>query len=455
MKRHRRELRIVLLWVGMLAWSAVAPPAEAGQRCRIVKMDDRVIEGEVVEETPEGYRIRVRGGITMLVHRHEVRRVEALGSAEASAPVGGAPEPAGIRLGPAALVSDADIRTILGPEPDLKLSDIEAGAVDMEAPLETDRASLDQMIRLAGGEKVAKTLETDHFVFVYTSPREDAMRLAARLESIYRWNVRFMEMCGLAPRRPEFRLEIFFFGTFKEYEGYMSNMGWLERDALGFYMPGNNRSAFFDVRDYPPFAQLVKELKEAKVDGRRRQAITNRINRRADHFNLTVVQHEAAHHIHFNIGVFPRRADIPRWMGEGLAQMFEVPPSEAGAALGTTNHYRLYEFRSVYGGDPDNREMKRLPIDLRLFIVDDREWKGGQSYSMGWALNHYLWKKHRQGYARWMQRLSQLEEDSQFSPTDRQAAFEDALGVPIDEQFEKDFLEFMNSIALKKSVIPD
>jgi len=40
-----------------------------------------------------------------------------------------------------------------------------------------------------------------------------------------------------------------------------------------------------------------------------------------------------------------------------------------------------------------------------------------------------------------------------LSLTEKQQQFEDCFG-PIDEDFEKDFLKFMNSIQLRRSALP-
>jgi hypothetical protein len=448
-----RFLTPAVVAAGLFLLAVAMPSASADTKgwYRIVTLDKKVHEGEVIEERPDAYVIKDRRGPTVTIPKKQIREMTPLadpapaasaGAVSAGAAPAGGKSAAG--AGPERLnVTDAEIQQILGDEPVDVDEDEELGAdVTQELPVNED--SVRQMEAIAGAN--CKRLIKPHFVFVYTSDKESANELAARLESVYRWNWKFMEMMGLKPRHPEYKLEIFFFGTHEEYQGYQANQGFVSEGALGFYMRTNNRSAFFDMQTWPTIANLKEQLKQA--DGETRRYIGNRVARWTEHMNLEVVQHEAAHHVHFNIGLFPARGQLPRWMTEGLATMFEVPPGKSGASLGATNHYRLYQFRQIYG-----KKGERLP-DLRLFIVDDRLWSGGNSYPLGWALNHYLYRRYRDKYSLWIQRLSAREEDVQVSETDRQKEFEDIFG-PVDEKWTKNFISYIADIELKMSEIPE
>ncbi|MBL8880794.1 MAG: DUF1570 domain-containing protein [Phycisphaerales bacterium] len=157
---------------------------------------------------------------------------------------------------------------------------------------------------------------------------------------------------------------------------------------------------------------------------------------------------QSAHHIHFNMGVFNRKGDHPRWLTEGLAQMFEVPPGRSGSGLGTTNNYRLYEYRAIYGKDP-----QRLG-DLREFIVNDGRWEGGRSYSYGWALVQYLMRDQKPKFAKFMQRQAAREDEVELSETEKQQEFEDLFGV-VDDKYRKKFSDYVNDLPLKISELPN
>ncbi|MBI5863335.1 MAG: DUF1570 domain-containing protein [Planctomycetes bacterium] len=166
-------------------------------------------------------------------------------------------------------------------------------------------------------------------------------------------------------------------------------------------------------------------------------------------YNAEVVQHEAGHHIHFNLGVFPRNtAELPTWAVEGLATMFEVVEGEAGASYGAINHNRLSQFRRIYG---ENGE--RIP-DMRIVILNNGWWNGFPAYSMGWALNHYLSRcaKHAEAYKKWMQLLAARDDGERIEFTELQRQFEQLFG-DIDDTWRQEFIDYMKTIQLKQSEV--
>lgn len=426
-----------------------APAAAAGKdlgRCRVTRMDGKTFEGPTIE-TASGYVVDSGKGIKVTLKRNEVKDVTPLGAGPVSS--GSASE-----AGPAAreLVLDAvvekltpeQIRAILGPAEKFTVLEEfgEATGNAMEAcPL--DQEGLEQMMRIAGPK--ADHLETPHFVFVYTSDRKMAQQLAARLEAVYRWNVFFMDSLGLPSKRPEYKLEVYFFGTHQEFRAYSAlARGGAPLGVLGFYLPDLNRSTFFVMHDWPPIAQQLEQLKDKNINGEDRRRIENRVNRWADSYNLEVVQHEAAHHIHFNIGVMPRQGYFTRWLGEGLAQMFEVEPTALGASLGVTNHERLKQFRQFVG----TRES--LPPEFfHEFLWDPYFQFGAQHYCIGWAVCNYLWKKDRENFKKFMRNYYEHDNpDELVDRNTRQKHWEEAFG-PLDEKWTKEFMKYMNTMQLK------
>lgn len=431
----------LVLW---LASSAAGQ--ESKGRCKVFPLSGQPMEGEVVDLGTE-YEITMTltgrdgkpgGSIKRKIAKTQVARIEVLG--EQAAAGGDAARGGSFR----APITDAMIQEILGSD-NIEVSSLDsedAAQQDVMGALDLDQSSVNDMLRIAGAR--AKTRETDHFVFVYTSDLDKASEQAANLERVYRWCVKFNEMMGIRSERPRSKLEIYFFGSQKEYDAYLALHGTMIQGTAGVYMRDTNRSAFYDLMKSDNVLQLLEALKNAPPDEARR--IRNRITRLQEDYNLRVVQHEAAHHIHFNIGTFPRLADIPRWVVEGLAQMFEIPLYDSGAALGTTNYLRLYQFRQIFGARGE-----RLP-DMKVVILNDGWWGanfGGGAYPMGWALNHYLLKRHREQYRQWMQHVADLEEHEDWNITDKQARFEELFGE-INEDWTKKFADYIASIELKR-----
>jgi hypothetical protein len=412
-----------------------------GRQYRVIQTNNREVTGQV-RELPDGrYEITTNIG-TIWLHKNQVRKIVPVEESSSDRSGG----PAGARR----RITDADIEQILGSD------NIEIGLpnfddqVDLRAPLDMDTHSVQEMLRIAG--RNAKILEKPHFVLVYTSDAEQAQELGSRLEAVYEWAVKYMEMLDI-PRttRPESKLEVFFFGTYEEYEAYQTLNGWSDLGAIGFYMRTNNRSAFFDMTTWPPYKVRLDRAKDPSVPWRERQRLKNTMARIIEHKNLEVIQHEAGHHIHFNIGIYPKGGDVPTWMVEGLAQMFEVPPSEVGGSLGATNHYRLALIRQLYGERGEG-----LP-PMRQFILNDGLWYqlGGAAYPIGWALVHYLYHEHREAYAQWAQLLAQRPDDfgERVDVSTKQEQFEEFFGE-IDDEWIQDFKDYIAGIQLKRSVLP-
>ena len=231
--------------------------------------------------------------------------------------------------------------------------------------------------------------------------------------------------------------------------------------ALGFYRPSDNRSAFFELSTYPPIAMWLEAAKDTRLPYKQRQIARNKLNQWVEFNNMTVIQHEAGHHIDFNIGLFPSDVfndpdsfdSIPRWLVEGTTMMFEFPPTKAGASLGTVNHGRLDEFDKIYGRKDEHRRLS--PQQLKTFILDNSVFLrgGGSTYSLGWALVYYCWKEKRREFGQYVQIIAQREPGFDVSYTQREREFEDLLGR-VDEDWIDDWYEFLDGLLLKKSVLP-
>jgi hypothetical protein len=434
------RMRNILIAAGVLLGMAVVLPATAQEksgRYKVVLMNNSVVEGDLTE-VDGGYQIKNRYGILIKLKKSEVRRMEKLADAPAAAESENAPSVA------LAAISEEDILRVLGDDA-LEESDVESTMVDL-SPLPVDESSVSEMLKIAGAGASAQRLETDHFVLVYSSSKETARTLGARLESVYTWCHKFMDMLGIQAVRPDYKLEIYFYNTHQEFKAYGNNQGGVPDWAAGFYIRTNNRSAFFDLNDEPTVAGYKKQLENAHW--RQKQYWNNRIKRYSDFLNLSVIQHEAAHHIHFNVGIFPKKGDMPRFLTEGLAQMFELPPGKLGGGLGATNHYRLAQFHQQFnrkqGGNPN------AIIPLRTFITDDQNgWPA--AYPQAWALTNFLWKKHRDGFASYMQKMANREDGVEITETQRQQEFEDLFG-PCSELDEK-FKDYSLGLQFRRSAI--
>ena len=312
-------------------------------------------------------------------------------------------------------------------------------AVDLLPRLPINADSLTELHQAIGAD--AGVFESEHFVLVHTTRLHVVRKLAARLEAVYRANMRFMREMQLTSRRPAHKLEVLVFGTYEQFRAYQQRMGYTNKEILGFFEQADNRSVFFDLNTYPPIDVWQTELANlCRTNWPERRKIKQKLINNTEALNATAIQHEAAHQIHFNIGVLPPDGDAPTWLSEGLAQMFELPFLQCGATLKlSTNRCRLHEFIELHN-EPD----QILP-NLQRIITDDAHWLGGQDYSLGWALTNYLYIRKRQCFAGYLRWLTTQENPIANSSTTRRQDFERFFG-PLDERFVADFQEYMHHL---------
>ena len=319
---------------------------------------------------------------------------------------------------------------------------------DLLPRLPTNTGSLTELRQAIGA--TAGFFESEHFVLVHTTRLHIARKLAARLEAVYRANMRFIRELRLTSRRPTHKLEVLVFGTYEQFRTYQQRIGCANKEILGFFEQANNRSVFFDLSTYPPIAAWQTELANlCRTDWPQRRQIKQKLLNNTETLNATAIQHEAAHQIHFNIGVLPPNGDAPIWVSEGLAQMFELPFLQCGATLElSTNRYRLHEFLELHN-EPD----QILP-NLRRIVIDDAHWLGGQDYSLGWALTNYLYIRKRRCFAEYLRWLTTREAQVASTSTTQRQDFERFFG-PLDERFAADFQEYMHRLQARHTSKPD
>ncbi|MGD8452330.1 MAG: DUF1570 domain-containing protein [Phycisphaerae bacterium] len=443
---------LALLAFALLIWlPATASAQDLGEQ-RVQDMNGRWYQGQV-EEVSDGYRIKMSNGITVKLRKGEVKTMIPVeeGRSEESSP--GTPEAAENSF--RRYVADDEIEELL-TDITIDESDITDAGGDAFAELPVDEFSLEEMKRLAGPE--AQVLTTDHVLLVYTAKDDEARRLCARLERVWDWNMRYMKMLDVPMTVPDHKLEVYFFGSQKEFDAYQTNIGGNPtHNVLGFFRPDNNRSAFFDLHDWAYLEGARRAIENKNTPYKERQRLRNLVRRWVEYQNMQVVQHETGHHIHFNINLFPAdvfmnsesQASLPVWLVEGTTMMFEVPPTRSGASLGAINQGRLHEFRKYY------MHHQFSPDWVKAFILENGVWYagGGSSYPLGWAMVYYLFKEHRPEFAKYVRIIAAREPGVEISYTQREREFEDCFGR-IDEEWVSNWYEFLRNLPYKPSETP-
>src|SRR5262249_54816475 len=146
-----------------------------------------------------------------------------------------------------------------------------------------------------------------------------------------------------------------------------------------------------------PKGEVQKRAREQLVQSRLEIAQVNQQNeelfRKATQQLFRTMAHEAFHAYLANFVFPPSQGDVPRWLNEGLAQIFEEAALEGGALrVGQVESARLEKAQAAVR----NGELVSLPELLRSspsqFVVahgHDRR-SADRYYLTAWALAHYL-----------------------------------------------------------------
>ncbi|UCD30056.1 MAG: DUF1570 domain-containing protein [Planctomycetota bacterium] len=354
-----------------------------------------------------------------------------------------------------------------------------------------NQAQENALLRATGPEFEIK--RTPHFLIAFDTERSLVNDLVSRLEYTYHAVYRFCKACKINARQPNHRLEVIFFNNREKYDRYSAGLAFASAGTYGMYYEPTNRSAFFNAINGPQMTtlyagiityqdrlnMLLKYLKNIKNNhtpmeiefnnGRcvlmtkkqvekeiasAQQSLKTLDKKRkvySEHINQTVIQHETAHQVLFNAGIHIRGAENPIWLVEGLACLFETPPSATGTGFAVINQQRLKDFRSAVAGSSSKHSLKSNDFlealrHSRITPLQDlitnphllnREGQSGATqYALAWALTHYLHRVKTKQFAAYLQDFRSRKSDTRLRPADQLALFEKHFG-PIDKTFQK------------------
>jgi hypothetical protein len=180
---------------------------------------------------------------------------------------------------------------------------------------------------------------------------------------------------------------------------------------LGFYSAQDNRVALYDLQGF-----------DHSGDGWADSAET--------------IIHEAAHQTAFNTGIHSRFCMPPRWVGEGLATLFEAPgvwnSRSHTRSQDRINRDRLLQFKQQLAG--------RQPARFADLISSDRMFQSNTdaAYAESWAFTWYLVETQPRLYAQYLKRTASHAQFTVPTSAERLKDFTSVFGENlrlIDAQF--------------------
>ena len=207
---------------------------------------------------------------------------------------------------------------------------------------------------------------------------------------------------------------------------------------------------------FPDQTAMYDEFKKLKIDVSRVAGLySNNSNRVMTHDGgqlssiAATVRHEAAHQSAFNSGVHSRVNDTPKWITEGIGQMFEPPAmTDAKGASRVADRINRDSTRFIaatYQGRNDvqfSRDIMQLISDDTMF-QDDK--KVDSAYAVSWAMMFYLAERQPQAFAEILNHTASRRPFATYSRGERIRDFERIVGVDTFE-FSKRISWYLQSL---------
>lgn len=419
---------------------SAAPPPTDGWKFDVVHLKNgKPFRGLLVEETPAIIRLqcvqRKPGQPTFVVfstfQRDEVARIERLSPAE---------------------------REILATR---------LRSLDPTGKGEERRMDEIELTPAPWGDTPAKALSytSDHFVLISNAPEEVVRRAAVRLEDIYSAFTRYLPPRQIA--RPAAPTTIVLAGSLAEYQQLVRSQGQLLNPAV--YDQATNRilcasdleqlgddlkenrlthqrylsditKQESEIRKLPRGDVRDRLLKEAQEARQRIKAVVQyneRVFDRATRRLFHTLYHEAFHAYLASFVYPPDECGVPRWLNEGLAQIFETAIVEAGELrVGHADPVRLAQVRILAKrGElvPVSELLRAGPKQFLVGHASDQQ-ISNRFYTTSWALAFYLtFELRKLGTPELDQYVRALKRD-----TDPHDAFRQLCGLPLP-RFEHNF----------------
>ncbi len=344
----------------------------------------------------------------------------------------------------------------------------------MIVPLPESKKEEEDLRRLVNRDDM-KISTSAHFILMHDTPEKPAKghrksRAEERLElleQVYESFLLRFYARGVELEIPKQRLKVVLFAEKANFDYFAKKLSPSLSSALGFYDPSSNTSVFFDNGTSPKFQALKKlsdQLQEMKDDALRiRGAGTADLRRLADslsfiiaieqeNMDITVVSHEATHHMSAATGLFPRHVMMPSWVHEGLATYFETPDGAAWSGIGAVNGDRLDWYRALEQ-DTEHSNIEFIVAD-KIFDYAATHSSTVHGYGQAWALTHFMMERHFDELMVFYRRLGELPPDMKIPGDALVKIFDESVKIDHD-RLDSEWRSYMRTLKTDLEVILD
>ncbi len=191
---------------------------------------------------------------------------------------------------------------------------------------------------------------------------------------------------------------------------------------------------------FPDETQMYQEFEKLDIDVKRVAGLysgdSNRVMTHDGGHSSQIaatVRHEAAHQSAFNSGIHSRVNDTPRWITEGVGQMFEPPamtdPRGSRSLIDRVNQDSLRYLQANF--DRQDRDNKFSDSVMQL-VSDDSMFENPKqiddAYAVSWAMMFYLAERHPNAFAKLLNHTAKRPPFQPYSRGNRLRDFERISG---------------------------
>jgi hypothetical protein len=190
---------------------------------------------------------------------------------------------------------------------------------------------------------------------------------------------------------------------------------------------------------FPDRTEMYREFRRLKIDVSRVAGLysgdSNRVMTHDGGHSASIAQtvrHETAHQSAFNSGVHSRVNDMPRWITEGVGQMFEPEAMSNARSASIRERVNLESMAFIHRNYTDRHDISLAKAVMQL-VSDDTMFEESsrieEAYSVSWAMMFYLAERKPKAFARLLNHTASRPPFQEYTRAERIKDFERIVGV--------------------------
>lgn len=164
---------------------------------------------------------------------------------------------------------------------------------------------------------------------------------------------------------------------------------------------------------------------------------------------MATVRHEAAHQSAFNSGAHSRINDTPRWITEGIGQMFEpaamTDPRGASHLAERVNQESLRYLRQNVSATGSGRFVQTAITLVSNDMMFKDEKHINEAYAVAWGLMFYLAERHPKAFGQLLNKTASRRPFQPYQHRERMVDFEQIVDMHTVE-FSRKTLRFLEAL---------